>query len=333
MEGTRIALMQTAAHSVGEMPRVNAFLLWQTGPQLAAEGRLKLLSHIRDQPAQIDREFANIRVSVDWLKKQSEHNTAELLLAYVEILEPYFHLRGRDSELADWCSAGMDACERLKRNPSQVLLILGNAQYSLGQWEQADASWQAAIAASQGNDRVVHAHTTSALGRLQINQGKYKAGLKTLARAEDLLAKINDTQAIIGVRSEIAAYYLNRRELEKALKLYLEIDEFHKKSGAKESSDHITLMLGVIYRQKRVFDKAIAYLSELCRRGEMHNDKSGLATGSHHLAWVYFELRELEQARHLCGKALALYEDLQDPRGLSDGYEQLGGHPDGGGKA
>ena len=97
-----------------------------------------------------------------------------------------------------------------------------------------------------------------------------------------------------------------------------------KKNGGKESSDNILLMLGVIYRQKRVFDKAIDYLSELCQRGEMQNNMSNLATGSHHLAWAYFEMGNLEQARRLCGKALDLYKALHDPRGLSDGYEQLG---------
>jgi tetratricopeptide (TPR) repeat protein len=324
MEGTRTALIQEVVSPVVETPRLAAVLFWHSSLQLAAERRLKLLSNMRDQPAQIDQEYANFHASMDWLKKQSERTPSELLLAYLGILEPYLHLRGHDTEFADWCLAGLDACERLRRNPAQILLMLGNAQYSLGQWKQAEASWNACIAASREIDLDTHARTTYAIGRLQINQGKYRDGLKTLVEAESLLVKIGDTQSIIGVRSEIAAYHQNRRELKKALKLYLEIDKYYKKNGGKESSDNILLMLGVIYRQTRVFDKAIGYLSELCRRGETQKNMSSLATGSHHLAWVYFEMRNLEQARQLCGKALALYNDLRDPRGLSDGYEQLG---------
>lgn len=309
----------------GEIRHENPVHLWHSGPQLAALGRLRMLSRIIDQPILVDHEFENIRSSVDWLlKKQHDHGVIELFLSYLETLEPYLHLRGMENQLVDWCQEGLNACEVLKRIPSQILLILGNAQYSLGEWGQADESWQAAIATSQGSNQVVHARAMAALGRLQVNQGKYKTALKTLAHAEDLLIKINDTESIINVRSEVAAYYLNRRELDKALKQYLEIDEFYKEKGAKTSSDHITLMLGVIYRQKRIFDKALEYLSDLCQRSEAHKNMSGLATGSHHLAWTYFELGDFKEARYLCGKALALYEDLKDPRGLSDTYEQLG---------
>lgn len=324
METTRITLISETGYTNQLTSPKSSILLWESVNINAAITRLKLLSQIKNQPTLIDREFSNIRASITWLAKRQEDNAAELLLKYVETLESYLHLRGRDFELASWCLSGLDACEKLRRNPSQILFILGSTQYTLGKWEQADTSWQAAIESSKGIDPIVHAHTTSALGRLQINQGRYKTALNTLAHAESLLNEIKDTDGIIAVRSEIAAYYLNRRELQKALEIYLKIDDLSKEYGAKQSSNHIILMLGVIYRQKKDFDKAIYYLSELCHRGEAQNDRQSLATGTHHLAWVYFELRDLEKARHLCGKALALYEDLKDPRGTSDGYEQLG---------
>lgn len=324
MEGARVALIQITESTIGTVQRESAVHLWAYGLQAATPGRLKILSDLRDQPTEIDNEFGNIRASIDWLKNQREHGAAELFIAYLQTLDPYLRLRGKGNELANWCMDGLNTCEILKKNPARILLSLGNAQYSLGQWNEANESWQAAITASKDRDPVTHAHTVAALGQLQANQGKYKTALNTLAHAQQLLDGIGDTEVIIGVRSEVASYHLNRRELDKALELYLEIEALHKKNGAKESSNHITLMLGVIYRQKRIFDKATEYLSELCRRSETHRDMSSLATGSHHLAWVHFELGEFEQARTLCGKALALYDNLKDPRGLSDGYEQLG---------
>lgn len=302
----------------------NVVQLWTYGLQAAAPQRLKLLSDIRDQPTEIDREFENIRASLDWLKNKYEHKDVELFIAYLQTLDSYLRSRGKGNDLANWCVNVLTICEILKKNPARILLSLGNAQYSLGKWQEADESWQAAIAASRDKDTVTHARTVAALGQLQANQGKYKTALKTLAQAQELLDEIGDTEALIGVRSEIASYYLNRRELDRALELYLEVEELYQKSNPKESSSHITLMLGVIYRQKRIFNKATEYLFELCRHSEIQKDMSALATGSHHLAWVHFELAEFEEARKLCGKALALYENLKDPRGLSDGYEQLG---------
>jgi tetratricopeptide (TPR) repeat protein len=324
MERTGIVLMKEMDYFGVGMQQNSAFLLWQSADKNAAEVRLRMLHKMKNQPAQIDREFQNIRTSVNFLKKQCEHGAADIFFTYIEVLESYLHLRGRNSELEDWCSTGLSICEKLRRNPSRILLILGNAQYALGQWEQAGMSWQACADASREVDQFIYAYTILALGRLQVNQGKYKTAIETLAYAEKLLEKINEIQGVISARSEVAAYHLDRRELEKALYLYLEIDDLYKKNNASESSNHITLMLGVIYRQKRMFDKAVGYLSELYRRGETQNDISSMATATHHLAWVYFECRELETARYLCGKALSLYEDLQDPRGLSDSYEQLG---------
>ena len=324
MEGTGADVIQEIRQPTHEVSQREVVFLWQSVEQGAARARLKLLIRIKEQSSQIDQEISNIYMSINWLTRHQDSSSAELLIRYLETLEAYLHLRGRDFDLASWCLKGLDACELLRRNPSRISFILGNAQYALGQWEQANTSWQAAIEASHGKDQVVYAHATSAIGRLQMNQGNYKIALKALSRAEQLLNEINETQAIINVRSEVAAYYLNRRELEKALSLYLEIEGLQKKSSLGRPSNHISLMLGVVYRHMKMFDKAIEYLSTLCRYSEAQKDISSLATATHHLAWTYFELRELEQARYLCGKALALYEDLHDPRGLSDGYEQLG---------
>lgn len=300
----------------------HAVQFWQTANQRAAVTRLKLFSNL--QPKQLDRELPNLRASANWLMKQRDKKSATLFLNYLETLAPYLRLRGLDYELEHWCEAGLQACERLQLDSTHILLIHGEAQYALGQWERANTSWQSAINVSKEIDQFTYARATSALGRLQINQGKYKLALNTLERAENLLQEMGETEEIISIRSEIAAYYLNRRELDKALKLYLDIDRLHKKNGAAQSSDHTLLMLGVTYRQKGVFDKAIDYLLRLYRRGEAQRNLASMATAAHHLAWTFIEQGKLKDANYLCGQALALYQEIKDPRGLSDGYEQLG---------
>jgi tetratricopeptide (TPR) repeat protein len=298
--------------------------VWHVSPQKAAVTRLALLSRLKYAPGRLDDEFPNLRSSLIWLIEQHSDQAGRMLLDYLDGLAPYLHLRGQDADLERWCRVGLQVCERLRQNPARTLLILGECQYALGRWQQAGVAWQSAVDKSSQSDKRLHAQAVFALGRLQLNRGDYKAALDTLAQANALFGDAGDTEGSIGVRSEIAAYYLNRRELDRALALYLEIDASYKRVGISQTPDHTLLMLGVVYRHKGMFEAATAYLSELYERGETQNNTASTATAAHHLAWTFLALGELDDARRLCGKALALYKDIRDPRGLSDAYEQMG---------
>jgi tetratricopeptide (TPR) repeat protein len=145
-----------------------------------------------------------------------------------------------------------------------------------------------------------------------------------MASTQTLLALKIDFETWATIRGEIAAYHLNRQELDTALSIYLEIDQLRREAGAGESSDHTLLMLGVTYRKKKDFARAISYLQQLYERAEKRNNPSALATSAHHLGWAYLEQHNLLQARRFCGKALLFYEQIGDTRGISDAYEQLG---------
>src|SRR5207248_10378069 len=134
---------------------------------------------------------------------------------------------------------------------------------------------------------------------------------------------VNDEQ-LMTIRAERAAYHLNRGDLDKALSLYLEIERRRQSAGVLEPSDHLLLMLGVVYRKKKDYERAAEYLQRLLERGEEQQSRSTMATAAHHLAWVYLSQGDLHQARSLCGRAIVLYEEIGDERGLSDAYEQLG---------
>ena len=83
-------------------------------------------------------------------------------------------------------------------------------------------------------------------------------------------------------------------------------------------------MLGVVYRRLRNYRKAIEALSRLIHSGEAASSLSAVATGTHHLTWVYYDTGELVQALSLGIRAKEMYERINDPRGSSDADEQLG---------
>jgi tetratricopeptide (TPR) repeat protein len=297
---------------------------WEIADYPAAQGRLDLARHYQNQYERLDTELANLRASQAWLASQSSAETAQLLVAYVQALAPYLRQRGLNTELLRWCEDGLRACDRLEQNSGWLLLLRSEAQNSLGQWDETIASIQAAMEASRGRDLRTYAQAILALGRLQFNQGDYERALETLTEAEMLLSEQSDYEGMATVSSEFAAYHLNRGELDQALSLYLEVDQLRRRAGGTEASDHTLLMLGVVYRKQKAYEQAIAYLQQLLERGEAQRNRAATATAAHHLAWVYWDQGDLIQARCLCGRAIALYDEIGDTRGISDAHEQLG---------
>jgi len=283
-----------------------------------------LARRYRDRYERLDDEFANLRASWSWLSTRTDNEASHFLLAYLDALSTYLRQRGIYAELLRWCEVGLHACERLQQNPGRLLLLRSEAQSALGQWDEAAVSIQKAIGASEGKDSSTYAWAVLAFGRLQMNQGRYREALETLAGAERLLSEQSDYEGIAVVRSEVAAQYLNRGKLDKALSLYHSVDHFRKQAGATESSDHTMLMLGVVHRKKGEYEQAISYLQSLLERSERGGNRGAIATVAHHLAWVYLDQGDIARSRRLCGRAIAVYEELGDTRGASDAYEQLG---------
>jgi tetratricopeptide (TPR) repeat protein len=301
-----------------------AISLWNAADILAAQHRLRLARHYQHQFERLDLEFTNLSQARTKLSNQKHRETAHLLIEYLQVMTPYLRKRGLDRELLQWCEDSLLACRLLQQNPGWILLHRGGAQNRLGQWEDAKESFIAATEASENYDTHLYAKATLELGRLLLNQGYYKRALTLLAEAEGLLDAPSQYESRVIAKSEVAAYHLNRGELDKALALYKEADQLRRQAGANQSSDHTLMMLGVVYRKKGNHDLAIDYLQKLLARGETQGNQGAVAPAAHHLAWTYLNMGELAEARYYCGQAMALYEEMDDPRGVSDGYEQLG---------
>src|SRR5205085_1178879 len=282
---------------------------WASSPYLSAIIRLQLARSHQDQYDWFDSEFANLRGCQSWLATQDGTKEAHLLLEYLRVLAPYLQQRGLQAELVGWCEAGLHTSEILQQPSGWLLFLRGQAQNALGQWNEASESFRAAIEASERADPQTHARAQLALGRLQFNQGAYGIAFETMSAAESCLAQTVDGELGMTVHAERAAYHLNRGELDKALSLFLEIDRRRRYSGAPEPSDHTLLMLGVVYRKKKDYERAAEYLQWLLERGEVQRSRGITATAAHHLAWVYLSQGDLRQARSLCGRALVLYEE------------------------
>lgn len=297
---------------------------WASSPYLSAIIRLRLARSHQDQDEWLDAEFSNLLLCQSWLASQIGQEESRLMLDYLRVLAPYLQRRGLQTELVGWCESGLRASRAGQQHPGWMLLLRGEAQNALGRWDEASESFRAALEVSELEDPQVHARAQLALGRLQFNQGAYETAFETMGKAETYLAQTTDDEGLMTVRGEMAAYHLNKGDLDKALALYLEIDRRRQSTGLPEPTDHTLLMFGVVYRKKKDYERAAEYLQRLLGRGGVQGRRGTTATAAHHLAWVYLSQGDLRLARSLCGRAISLYEEIGDERGLSDAYEQLG---------
>ena len=291
---------------------------------IAAEQRLQLARRYQQEYVKLDSRFDNLRFSQSWLTSQKSLESAQLLIDYVTILAPYLRQRGLRAELLRWCEDGLNACHLLRQNAGFLLLLRGEIQLTLGLWNEAQESVQQAIALSEADFPDIYAHALMVIGEILFNRGEYTIALATLEKAASLPSNHQTQERLATYHSEKAAYHLNRGEFDTALSLYLEADRLQKRGETQESSHHTLLMLGVTYRKKKEYEPSVHYLQRLIEQGELHKDQETTATACHHLAWTYLEIGNTQEARHLCGRAIALYERIGNARGLSDAYEQLG---------
>lgn len=272
----------------------------------------------------LDNEFAQIQRAYIWLIKQTNSESAKELIPFVENIASYLQTRTLHTVLLNYCESGLQAAKQLGVSSGSMLLLRGKAFWAMGDWDKALADVQAAIQVTQDADLQVYTRAVLTLGGFQLNRGDYRLALKTLSVAQGLSENLSDIDGIATAKSDIAAYFLNRNELGRALSLYKEVDALRRKVDPLGPSDHTLLMLGVVHRRLRHYEEAIGYLSELHQRARKRKISSAEATAMHHLAWVYFEQRDLVKAYELGLGAKTVYEEIQDPRGSSDADEQLG---------
>lgn len=272
----------------------------------------------------LDLEFQQIQQARRWLVEDRSRESAQLLHALIKSIAPYLKHRALYHDLLATCRDALEVSEESSATVGWLLLLRHEAQFALGNWDEAHLDVVAALEASESVDPPTHARALLALGHLQLNRGDYRSALKTLAEAEHMLLEAKDLDGVADAKAEVAAYYLNRNEWDKALRLYQEVDELRRRMDPSGPSDHTLLMLGVVHRGRGNHDRAVEYLSELRERGEYQRNPAAYATATHHLAWAKLTRGNIAEARRLGEEAKRRYQEFDDLRGMSDSDELLG---------
>ena len=271
----------------------------------------------------LDQEYLHIEQVLSWLNGRINDQDSQSLLDLMEHLSLYFEGHSLHNVVLKNGEACLKAAHRLGQNPAWIYFNAYRANWGLGRWNEAQQNLLKAVQESSRLSPGEYANSLKSWGSLQLNKGNYREALAIFAQAKKIYRDLADESGENSISFEEAAYYLNINDYQKAYALYSHILNFELAREA-QASDQTLLMMGVISRRLKKFPDSIHYLTQLFSRAERSNTKSAQATAAHHLAWVYSDLGQLAQARELGELALQEYVAIQDLRGTSDAYEQLG---------
>lgn len=205
----------------------------------------------------------------------------------------------------------------LNQNPTQVFQILKE------------------ISATSHPQSLQHIKANCHLAMYQVSLGNYQDGIRKLRKwlviIDENLKDQNLTRSdsrLDDIKTgmlEILAYYeMNASHFDQALEIYDQVISLRKKRGAIHRIITPQVHQGIILRRKRQYNQGIKILQNAQEKAQQINDIQAQVFIAHHLGYIYLNQGNLTEAKRLAIVAFEGYKKLDDFRGISDCYEQLG---------
>lgn len=217
---------------------------------------------------------------------------------------------------------------------SQIIILKARALYSLDRLSESCVLFEQVRSYSWNNSEI-YIEATGRLGMSQVQSELYEEGILNLNNAlkmmDDYINYNHHWQRSLiylalkaDILSNIAYREMNKGNLEDAQKLYSEVIKICSKNGMFYKLVNPLVHQGVILRKKRYYSESLFYLEEAIKKSEEIGNGNTNAWISHHKAWVYLNQRKYHQAEVECLISLEGYKKIEDQRGITDSYEQLG---------
>lgn len=271
----------------------------------------------------IETEYPQLEQALAWLSVQSGSQPSSVFLSFIRNLSPYLEARSLNDVILKYIGTCMARAQQVGQNLGWIYLLAYRANWALGRWNEAHNQVVQAVEESSHSNPMDYAGALRYLGTFQLNRGDYAEAMKTFAQAKRIFQDLGNTQGLVSIKSEEAAYYLNKADYLTAYHLYAEIEQ-DELTLDQQISDHTLLMLGVVLRRLKKYFEAKDYLDRLLKRTQENQSINAYATAAHHMAWVYLDWGDFSIARDYALMAMSYYDRINDARGISDSNDQLG---------
>ncbi|MBD3278664.1 MAG: tetratricopeptide repeat protein, partial [Candidatus Aegiribacteria sp.] len=153
------------------------------------------------------------------------------------------------------------------------------------------------------------------LGSIYFRWGKLSAALKHYMEAQSIFRELNNSSDP-GIMSNIGGVHLQLGNTETALECYMKVDEMA--SGMEGPADLKTAALvnmGEIYSRMKLYDAAHDKFLAAKSIAEKNDMKQSMGAVYDNIGSVMIDLKRYDEASEYFGKALAVFETLNDTKG------------------
>jgi adenylate cyclase len=206
-----------------------------------------------------------------------------------------------------------------------IHLKLGEVKMLLGHYQEAEASYRAALAlAERAADERALACGHRRMGELLEKQGDYAGALNWLAQAQQASQALADKDELVQVLLALGGnvywqqgeYAAAKECLEEALKLTWEFDDLKNRARVLHGLGNVQLYQGNHDAAQKLFEESLALRRKT-------GDKLGIANALNNLGIVVYQ-RDISGARARFEESLAIRRDIGDKAGIAQALNNLG---------
>lgn len=200
-----------------------------------------------------------------------------------------------------------------KKNKKTIKFLLrkGAVHELVGQWEEAEHDYRAALERAKGlNDWYLIGRSNRRLGQLILLRGNYAEAKKHLDVAVTCFELANDQVGIAKTYGNLGTFFFRQGSYDAAKSWFAKAIEINRSVQRDAENAAIVANLGLIFMNQGHYDEGIRWLEEQLDIAERAADKQGLTTLYTNLGIIYLEKGSLDSALLCLEKGLALSEEL-----------------------
>ena len=206
-----------------------------------------------------------------------------------------------------------------------ILLKLGEVYQLVGQWENAEQMFAAALQQfGQQNDTVAMGHSLRKLGTLQRSKGAYETALSQLQEAQTLFETANAQQPLADTLQEMGIVYMQQGEFDRALALFQQCQRLTETIGDKRGQYRAIGNIGGLYYWQDELEQALAQFEQCHQLALELNDRLILSRSFGNIGNVYLEQGDLARALASYSENLRLAAEIGYLQGVSISIGNIG---------
>ena len=210
-------------------------------------------------------------------------------------------------------------------NQAEILLSFGYFHYEIGNWDEAERCFKAALAIAQAEENKSNiSNAIGWLGSIERNRGNWDEAERLYRQSLEVETELGDRSGMASCWGVLGDIERNRGNWDEAERLYRQSLELRTELGDRSGMATSWGVLGDIERMRGNFDAAEQFKRQSFQLREQLGNREGMASSLG--AWGDIELDRgnWDEAERLYRKSLELRTELGDRSGMASIWASLG---------